>query len=941
MCDNRGQLISFYRKKKVALRSSFFLLPFFLLFYALSQKPALSYSTYLRQYADAQSFYDRATGLSKFSNYGAKQEAEEKQWNEKALKAFTSLYKALPTGTAFHDSLRFHLAFKIGELQHYFENFDEAARYYQQAVAIKERTTLPDSLLFKPLLYAGIIFYNQNEFDTAIKFFKRAEAVQAAYDNVLTEGERLYNILGVLYYERGNYKQAQNYFEKALVLLPRSNPYYKELFVNYRINLAQLHMRLEEYDQANKIYKDLLPYKVSLNEIYHNIGSLNLALGHPADAITYFRKVSYQSNKIVRLYTATGQAFFSLSLYDSAWAYYQKALTAYKSLGTNADPVGYGLVLKSIGDYHRHFGKDSEALHSYQRSVHQFYPSFARTGISDNPEEFSGVFSYINLFNALTAKAEAWHDLYLQRNDSNVAQEELNVYQSAFKLIDYVEKTYESDEARLFLTKTIAAVHDKPINTTYQLYLRSRDKKYLSLLYTFDQQNKAAVLALNRQLNTTLDSAASPMVQKERALKREITRLSIKAAQTADSTREGLNSRIRDYEIELGKLRQSAYPQASFRDDVPSLASLQNTFLDAKTVLVSYHVSPEKITTLVITKGAAKCYQQALPKKFTTNVQQVILSLKTPTVKPVKEATVALYNLLLGDVLLTGKDQLIIIPDDVLAYLPFESLQNKEGKFLIETLAVQYQFSTALLAKNETDFSSAETLSFAPFATQSYTDSLPVLPASAQEIEGKKGKRFIDTAATKEKFLFYSRSYPIVHLATHAVARNGADDFSYIAFAQTKKGEDNLLYAQEIYNLRLQQTSLVILSACETGAGSLVKGEGVLSLSRAFAYAGCPNVITSLWKADDFSTAYLTGHIHRYLKDGCSITNAVRQAKLDYLNDKTINPRLKQPYYWSHLVFVGAYQPEKTVGFYWAGAIALLLLLFFFAHKKKSRMAGR
>ena len=77
---------------------------------------------------------------------------------------------------------------------------------------------------------------------------------------------------------------------------------------------------------------------------------------------------------------------------------------------------------------------------------------------------------------------------------------------------------------------------------------------------------------------------------------------------------------------------------------------------------------------------------------------------------------------------------------------------------------------------------------------------------------------------------------------------------------------DYKLYAGEIADLKLDSTQLVILSACETGAGQLVKGEGLMSLSRAFAYAGCPNIITSLWKAEDRTTAYLTQQLHYYLE---------------------------------------------------------------------------
>lgn len=103
-----------------------------------------------------------------------------------------------------------------------------------------------------------------------------------------------------------------------------------------------------------------------------------------------------------------------------------------------------------------------------------------------------------------------------------------------------------------------------------------------------------------------------------------------------------------------------------------------------------------------------------------------------------------------------------------------------------------------------------------------------------------------------------------------------------------------------------------------------------MSLSRAFAYGGCANVITSLWNANDFSTAYLTNRVHVYLNKNYSIDQALRQSKLDYLNDKSINPRLKNPFYWSHLIFIGNYSPAQSSNYWWivymAGAIIIAVI---------------
>ena len=920
------------------------LLPFLLagIYLALSQKSTPAYQTLLDQYAEAQLFYNKATNLSDNKNYGEKEERLEEDWNKKALLLFTKLYHEIPTALPLYDSLRFHTGFKIGELQHYFENFSEAIRFYKVAIAAKEKKFPQDSSLFKPYLYSGIIFYNQNKFDTALQFFKKAETIQASYPKKLAEGERLYNILGVLFYERGNYKQAQNYFQKALDILPLSHPYYDALFVNYKINLAQMHLRLEEYDKANEIYRQLESGKTNLNEINHNIGSLNLSLGAAAKAIRYFRKVSYQNNKIVRLYNSMGEAFFNLSQMDSALHYYQKATKAYHDLGPNADLVGYGLVLKNRGHYATHTKKYSEALAYFQQALHSFYPAFHEKNVHANPENYSGVFSYIHLFHTLHAKAETWHQLYLSTKNISAAKEELKVYQSAFKLVEYVEKTYDSDEARLFLTKTKHAVHGKPIDIAFELYTQTKEEKYLESLYYFDQQNKAAILVLNRQRNTTGSERTSPALQKEQEIKTEITRLSIRASQLADSGQIALiHKNIRDLEMELGKLQENLHSNAAVKNEaIPSIAHLQNELLDNKTALVSYHLSDHNLTVLLISQTQRICYQKALPEQFIEKMLERIRQTKTPLTESRKEENLNFFDLFLSNVPIDEFDQLVIIPDDILAYFPFESLQDKGGKYLVEKLAVQYQFSTALLEKNETDFANASTLAFAPFAHQSFSDSLAQLHASAREIAISKGQQFFDTAATKANFLENCGAFKILHLATHAVANNSSDDLSYIAFWPTTEKQDHLLYAQEIYNLPLKNTGLVILSACETGTGQLVKGEGVLSLSRAFSYAGCPNIITSLWKADDYTTAILISRIYHYLNEGLSISKAVQKAKVDYLKDKTINPRLKHPYYWSHLVFIGNYSSGSTFHWEWlalAGMFGLLLLVMLLKKSRRSR----
>lgn len=925
---------------KYALRFLLIAIPiFFCLLFSLSQKKEVDlYHLLISENRHADSFYNAATSVSNSKYYD---ENKEQRLNEEALKLYENVFQKAPDNPQF-DSLRFFSAFRIGELSHYFERFQEALKGYEEAIVVKLKSRLPDSLLFKPYLYSGILYYNQNKFDSAADFFRKAERIQIEYKYNLQERERLFNTFGVLYFQKGDYKQAKNYFLKALEVLPKSHPFYKELYTNYKINLAQIYFKLEDYDEANKIYQELLKLKdIDKNDINQNLGMINLYLGAAAKALNYFRNVNYGRNyKLIFLYHNIGDAFLNLNQPDSAKKYFEKAIELNFTLGNNTDHIAYGQTLKSFGDLELQLHNVQKALHYYQSAIHQFYPAFSDSSVYSNPEDLSGVFSYINLFNTLSAKAQAFHIIYERTKSIENARYELDAYQSAFKLVDYVEKTYNSDEAVLFLDKTKYAVHAKPIDIAYELYAKTKDKKFIEDLYFLDQQNKASVLSLKMQTSEAVLGKDTSMIFKERSLRSEITTLSLKAAQLNDSSKmSAINRQIRDREIELGKIQDQISASVA-GEKIPSIDYLQGKFLDSKTALISFHLSNDKLTTTIITKNNLGCFQQNLFADFHEKISAYVDELKQPT-SDNTETSKQLYSLLFGKLDLKNVERLIIIPDDELNYMAFESLKDKEEQYLIQKYSIQYQYSASLLKKESVDFSGHQTLSFAPFAHQGFSDSMfrfESLPNSYSEIKSLDGIKFTDTSATKQNFLSNLSKYKVLHLATHAVVNDKNDGLSFIAFYPTSENpQDHILYSEEISNLVLNKTNLVILSACETAAGNLVKGEGVMSLSRAFAYGGCANVITSLWNANDFSTAYLTDRVHYYLDKKYSIDQALRQSKLDYLDDKSINPRLKNPFYWSHLIFIGNYSPAQSSNYWWIAYLAAAILIgaFFFLKKIK------
>lgn len=885
----------------------------FFLFSRSQSRPGAMPPELLQAYREADAYYHR----SLTAGYGtAADEALEERLNRIALQKFCLLEKRLVPYGAGADSLRFFLSLKAGELAHYFDSLSVALHYYKQAVAL--RTALPalaDSLVFKPWLFSGQIYFYQNKWDSASYCFQQAEHILARYTHKIAESERLYNAQGVLYFQGGDYLQAGNYFRKAADMLERAGPNFNDFWVNYNINAAIALFRLENDDEAYSILQSLLPYRKHTNEIYNNLGLIEARKGRFQKAIGLYRKVAYHNLLDVGLENDKAAAWLALRQYDSARHCLQAALDKHTRYNGTRSSTDHGLTLKNWGDLEAAQHHYSIALNHYQKALGQFYPAFRDSSLFANPARFSGVFSYIDLFRTLVAKATAFHALYVSSRQTRWAIEELHSFEASFELIDYIGRTYESDEARLFLQKSRDLIHSRPVEMAVELYYRTKDRAFLEKAYQLDQRGKAFILALHDRQNQQV-YPSSPARQEELGLKREITRLSLRAGARAAPADTGETSRrIRELEIRLGKIQEAlTRTHPAVYVTVPSMATLQKRWLDPQTKLVSYHLGERKLTTFFITATGFGARQQTIYPGFFDDLEAFIRQLhhSLDTTAPADAAQDRLSSFLLKDLADDHHRRLIIIPDNELSYLPFEALKDRDT-YLAENFSVQYQYSTSLLKKETGDLKAASTLSFAPFTGQGYAGAgleLEPLLYSLDEIRGLKGSSFTGKQATKKNFLEHMNGSPIIHLATHAVAGDDPGKPPFIAFApwNALSGSDYLLYSQEIYDLSVKGNQLIILSACETGYGKLVKGEGIMSLSRAFAYAGCPNIITSLWKADDQATALLARKIHSYLREGLSIDEAVHRAKKDYLSDSHINPRMKQPAYWANMVFVGNYK---------------------------------
>jgi CHAT domain-containing protein len=295
-----------------------------------------------------------------------------------------------------------------------------------------------------------------------------------------------------------------------------------------------------------------------------------------------------------------------------------------------------------------------------------------------------------------------------------------------------------------------------------------------------------------------------------------------------------------------------------------------------------------------------------------------------------------LYQKLVEPIAAYLKEEIIIIPDGVLGYVPFEVLLTqpvtkparlKNYAYWIKDKQISYCYSATLLRevvqKQHAPIEEGDNfLAYAPFydegeiyasnsrglTTRVYEDLKP-LPYSGAEVHGIQqlmgGVVLQQEAATEESFIKNASKYRILHLSTHGKANDKVGDYSFLAFTEQKDTiENELLYVRDLYNLQLN-ADMVVLSACETGIGELQRGEGIISLARGFTYAGAKSIITSLWSVEDESTKDLMILFYQNLKQGMTKDAALRKAKLAFINDKNRNHAQVHPFYWSGFVGIG------------------------------------
>ena len=402
-----------------------------------------------------------------------------------------------------------------------------------------------------------------------------------------------------------------------------------------------------------------------------------------------------------------------------------------------------------------------------------------------------------------------------------------------------------------------------------------------------------------------------------------------------------------------------------------SIADLRKQLVTLEQSLLAYAITGEHVYMLVVRADTAVLLQA--PKKGLADaVKALNAAVASRDADAYTRTAHQLHQLVFAPVahLLTTQ-RLLIIPDGALHTVNFEALLDApctpadfRSHLLLQRYAIAYLLS-ATTAVQFSDLARERTkgvLAIAPgFTDELKQDYLarvqdstlvdrqflglvrqPFAMSTAEGLGGSLSARvMVGGDASEQGFRAAANEYGILHLGTHAEMNATSPMYSRLVLSKDGQGADadadGYLHAYEIYELDLR-AQLAVLTACETGIGKNVDGEGVRSLGYSFAYAGCPSLVMSLWSIDEKVSSEIITRFYEHLADGMPKHEALRQAKLDHLS--TASDELALPYYWAGMVLVGDVSPVEVgtpwVTFVlWVATGAVLLFIALWWRKRK------
>jgi CHAT domain-containing protein len=875
---------------------------------------------------------------------------------------------------------------QVGDVGYYNEDLEKSLNSYQEALLIWQKL---DNWYGQGLtyLYLGYASGQLNKVNETFDYYSKALKIWEDIDDSRNQAITLVGIghfhtkLGEFQKALVKYSQAKVMFENSpaqtdLASLLSGLGFIYESTGFFEKALEYRQQALKIYDEAKfKQAKEILLWRVA--ESYASLGENEKALNNYNEALTIAKEIKDGLFEAVIL-RSLGAYYEKGSDLQIAKSYYEKALQLNLTLKKGREAA---YCLNNLGHLEEINSDFSDALKKYQDAL-----SLNREN-SDLLGESTTLFNIarVQQKQGNLSEAKLMMEAALLRVESlrsKIAGQDLrssyfaSVHELYENYIDLLMRLHQTDAAARFDIQA------------WQTSERARARSLFEALSKANQANSEIDKELLEKERALYKSLSEKEAKRLELLRKQAGEAEVKSInQEIDAlTAELEELRIRIRGSEASRLETP---------DLVGLEELQSVLTNDAIVLefslgekqsYLWAITRNSLQTFVLParaeiENSAKILREALVVRQNLNREASLAEQRAQiqeAEQKFQQESVNLSRMLLNQLPLTNQ-KLLIIPAGALQYVPFEALPLPNQQVpLITNHEIVYQPSAATLTALEKTVANrkstpkdvaviadpvfslneiaqnTESVRSVDNAGQELlltlrdaewidgNSNIPSLPASRVEAEtilknagssnnlSAIGFQASKSLATGEEL----KQYRIVHFATHGVLNpKNPEQSGLILSLYNEKGQpqDGFLRLSDIYALNLP-SDLVVLSACSTGLGKEVRGEGLVGLTRGFLSSGAARTVSSLWKVDDEATAELmSGFYQTMLQHGLTPAAALREAKLKMMRES----RWNAPYFWAGFVAQGEFKEKIEITrqnslFNWQiyiGGIILLTLL--------------
>lgn len=839
--------------------------------------------------------------------------------------------------------------------------YNRALEYHRQALALHREIKNPRGEAHD-LNNLGVVYRHLNQYETALEHHRQAGNLFREIKDRRGEGAATGH-LGLVSWFMGQYDRSLEYNQAALTILRETRDRRGEgqvlgnLGVGY-YRLGQYDQAIEYHRQALAIHRELKDPRfqgnelINLGEVFHDLGRYKEALDSYRQALALHRQTKSRRGEGQAL-TDLGLVYYDLGQYKPALRCHQQALIIHRETKNRVDEAA---DLTSLGLVYDNLGQQEQALKTLQeaeklcREVGQpenlWRTQRALGKVEANQARYEAAIQHYRL--ALDTIEGLRAGLGSKESKSTYMKNKLFVYD---ELIELLRAQHGKDPAK---------GHDRD---ALEIFERKQGRLFLEEMGQSGARNFAGlpeqVKSRETELENRLDTLQAALVKERSRPQPDPARLQaleteLQQAREAFQTLKGeIQTRYPDYYA-------LKYPQPA------KLAELQTKVLNPGEVMLIYGVLKDKTCLWMI--GQDFCRLETLPvgeQDLARKVAACRRDLLKPGEEAGNAAGVQdpargdreqlrheLYRLLLPDQVrsaLSPGNLLYVIPTGPLYFLPFEALEtqapSQPRRYLVEDYAIAYLSSASLLKtlrEAQARKQAGAAYPLIAFANPSYENSpssktddksvrglqtrayreimggrFPELPETEEEARTIKEllqapdqsqPLLVKDAASRSTIFRLNQdsrlaAYRYLVFACHGILPGEVDRVVQPALVLAHPETHGYLTMGDVFGLKLN-AELVSLSACNTGRGAQVRGEGVVGLTRSFMYAGTPAVAVTLWSVESNSAKELNVGMYRGLSQKHGRAAALREIKLALLRGEK-GDEYRDPFFWAPMVVFG------------------------------------